>query len=67
MTTNRFRQSVALSSQIWVDPWSTHSENISKTRAKNFAMLMRMKEQELAKPPRNTRFDGDIAKRRDRS
>ncbi|MCA1800633.1 MAG: hypothetical protein LC687_06535 [Actinobacteria bacterium] len=63
----RFRQTIALSAQIYDDKWSTHSENYSKMRARNFAIMMRMKEQEFVKPPRKQTYDGDIAKRRDRS
>ena len=67
MKEERFRTSVAFSAQIYQDQWSTHSENIAKARARRYAMLCAMKERDLAKPPRNTNYDGEIAKRRDKS
>lgn len=67
MSEIRFRESVALSSQIFVSSWSTHDENFAKERARKFAMLMAMKERDSAKPRRSSRFDGEISKRRDRS
>ena len=63
----RFRTSVALSAQIYQDQWSTSSEISAKARARRYAMLCAMKERDLAKPPRNTNYDGEISKRRDRS
>lgn len=61
------RQSIALSAQIYVDPWSTREELDGRKKAQLYAIYMAKKARENVKPPRNTSFDGEISKRRDRT
>jgi hypothetical protein len=47
--------------------WYNPHEREESLRKQRFAMLMQMREKDLAKPPRSSNYDGEISKRRDKS